>query len=112
MENPALTRFRVTLETEHDLGRPIPSRGHVLGHVTRILLWVDREPSRKTKIADLELAVGVDEQVAGLEVAVQHIGRVYVLQSAEDLVDEGLEVGVGQGLAGSDDGSQVAFHEL
>jgi hypothetical protein len=37
---------------------------------------------------------------------------VDVLQTAQDLVDEGLEVGVGQRLAGPDDGCQVAFHEL
>ena len=42
----------------------------------------------------------------------QHIGRVDVLQAAQDLVDEGLEVGVGEGLAGADDGGQIALHEL
>lgn len=35
-----------------------------------------------------------------------------VLETAEDLVDEGLEVGVGQGLATADDGGQIALHQL
>jgi hypothetical protein len=35
-----------------------------------------------------------------------------VLETAQDLVDERLEMSVGQGLAGSDDGCQIAFHEL
>lgn len=42
----------------------------------------------------------------------QHVGGVNVLETAEDLVDEGLEMGIGQGLAGTDNGSKIAFHEL
>lgn len=56
----------------------------------------------KAKVADLELAVGVDEQISGLEVAVENVGGVNVLEAAEGLVDEGLEVGVGQWLLGAD----------
>lgn len=106
------TGFRVALEAQHDLGRTVPSRGDVFGHVTGILLWVDREASSQTKVANLELAVCIDQQVSGLEITVQHVGRVDVLETAEDLVDEGLEMGIGQGLAGTDNGSKIAFHEL
>lgn len=42
----------------------------------------------------------------------QDVGRVNVLQTAEDLVYERLEVGVGQGLARSDDSRKIALHEL
>ena len=42
----------------------------------------------------------------------QHIGRVDVLEAAQDLVDEGLEVSIGQGLAGPDDSRQITFHQL
>ena len=35
-----------------------------------------------------------------------------VLEAAQNLVDERLEMGIGQRLAGTDDGCQVAFHEL
>lgn len=106
------TGFGVALEAQHNLGRAVPARRHVLSHVARVLLRVHRKTTSQSKIADLELAVGVDEQVARLEVAVQHVGRVDVLQTAQDLVDEGLEVGVGEGLAGADDGGQIALHEL
>jgi hypothetical protein len=37
---------------------------------------------------------------------------VDVLEAAEDLVDEGLEMRIGEGLAGADDGGEIAFHEL
>jgi len=42
----------------------------------------------------------------------QHVRRVDVLQTAEDLVYEGLEVCVGEGLTGTDDGCQIALHQL
>jgi hypothetical protein len=35
-----------------------------------------------------------------------------VFQAAQDLVDEGLEVGVGKRLARSNDGGQVTLHKL
>ena len=41
--------------------------------------------ARQPKVADLEVAGGVQEQVARLQVAVQDIGRVHVLQPAQDL---------------------------
>ena len=108
----ALTGFGVTLETEHDFGSSVPSRRDVFSHVPSILLWINTEPSRQAEIGNLQLAVRVDEQVAGLQVTVQHVGAVDVFQPAQDLVDEGLEVGVGERLAGADDSSEIAFHEL
>ena len=106
------TGFCVALEAQHDLGRSVPPSGNVFGHVSCVLLWVHGEAPGQAKVADLELAVGVDEQVAGLEIAVEDVGRVDVLQTAQDLVDEGLEVCVGERLAGADDGSQIALHKL
>lgn len=49
--------------------------------------------------ADLEVAGGVDEQVGGLEVTVQHVGRVNVLETSQDLVEEIADVVVAQPLA-------------
>lgn len=65
-----LTGFRVTLEAQHDLRCTVPSGSHVLGHITSILVGIDRETSRKTEIADLELAVGIDQQITGLQISV------------------------------------------
>lgn len=47
---------------------------------------------------DLEVTGGVDEQVGGLQVAVQHVGRVDVLQASQDLVEEVADVVVAQPL--------------
>jgi hypothetical protein len=87
-------------KAKHDLGRTVPSGGDVLGHEALLLLLV--ETTSKTKVADLELTVGIDEKVSRFEVAVEDIGRVDVFEAAEGLVDEGLEVGIGEGLAGAD----------
>ena len=107
-----LTSFSIALEAQHDLWRAIPPRRDILRHVSGILLRIDAEAARETKVGDLEFAVGVDEQIARFEIAVQHVGAVDVLQTAQDLVDEGLEVGIRQRLAGADDGCEIALHEF
>ena len=100
------------MEAQHDLRSPIPASGDVFSHVTCVLLGVLRETSGKTEIANLELAISVDEQISGFQVSVQDVRRMDVLETTKDLVDEGLEMGVGQGLPRPDDGSQITFHQL
>ena len=70
-----LTSHIVLLPREHDLRRAIVPRRDVTRHL-RVLQ--PREP----EIADLEVAVLVDENVGRLEVAVDDAGRVRVFQAA------------------------------
>ena len=103
----------VVLERQHDLGGSVPARGNVLGHEgAAVLVAALGEAACEAKVANLEGAVGVHEQVARLEVAVQHLGRVDVLETAEDLVNKILEVAVGELLVRADDLVQVRLHEL
>ncbi len=97
------TSFSVALEAQHDFRRSVPPRGDILSHVSSILLWVYAEASRQAKIGNLELAVGVHQKVARLQVTVKYVGAVDVLKTAQYLVDERLEVGVGERLARTDD---------
>jgi len=107
------TGFCVLRETEHNLRSSVPSCSNVLGlEASSNIVGLVAEATGETKVANLQLAVGIDEQVAGLEVAVQDVCRVDVFETAENLVDEGLEVGVGQGLATADDGGQITFHQF
>ena len=106
----AHTGFGVALEREHNLWSTVPSCSDVFRHVPSILLGVDRETSREAEIANLQLAIGIDEQVSRLQVTMEDIGRVDVFQSTQNLVDKGLEVGVGEGLPGPDNGREIAFH--
>src|SRR4051812_44290410 len=57
----------VLLPCEHNLRGSVVSRRHVARHL-RIL------NARKAEVADLEIAVLVDEDVAGLQVSVHHTG--------------------------------------
>ena len=106
------TSFGVTLETQHNLRGSVPPGSNIFGHVPGVLLWIHGKASSKTKVANLELAVGIDQQITGLEISVEHVCRVNVLQTAQDLVYEGLEVCIGKRLSRPDDGRQIAFHEL
>jgi hypothetical protein len=111
-KNRIRTSFRVTLETQHDLWSTVPSGSDVLCHVSSILLWINGESSRKTKITNLELAVGIDEQVTGLEITMKDVGAVNVLETTEDLIDERLKVSVSKRLTRTNDGREIAFHQL
>lgn len=65
----------VLLPGEHDLRSAVVSRRNVASHL-RIL------KSGKTKIANLEIAILVDQDVTGLQVSVDHAGGMYVFQAA------------------------------
>lgn len=99
ISNPAQNQTQWTHiigKAQHDLGRTVPPRRNILRHEALVrgvlgsALAVPRRavPARKAKVADLELAVGVDEEVARLEVAVEHVRGVDVLEATERLVDE------------------------
>lgn len=89
-----LTSFGVALEAQHDFRSSIPSGGNVFGHVSCILLWVYGKAARQTKVANLEFAIGIDQQITRFEIAMQNVRRVDILETAEDLINEGLEMGV------------------
>lgn len=82
------TRFGITLEAKHDFGGSIPSGSNVFRHVARILLRIRRKATCKTEITNFELAISIDQQIARLQIAVQNIGRVDVLEAAQDLVNK------------------------
>lgn len=65
----------VLLPREHDLGRAVVPRRDVTRH-----LWVC-EPGQ-AKVANLEIAVLVDEDVGRLEIPVDDARRVNVFQAA------------------------------
>lgn len=106
----------IVLVREHDFWRAVPSRGDVLGHEllgagsNRISICI--KPAREAKVADLQLAVRVHQQIAGLQIAVEDIRTVDVLEATKRLVDKTLEVRIAQGLSRADDRMQVRLHEL
>ena len=104
---PDINRARVILAAEQQLRRPVPPRDHVLGHEPPL-----RRRPRQPKVAYFQVAVRVQEQVAGLQIAVQHLRGVNVLEPAQDLVQEILAVLVAEALRRSQDLVEVRVHQL
>lgn len=65
----------ILLPGEHDLGGAVISRGHISSHLGVL------DPGQ-AEIADLEIAVLIDEDVAGLQVAMNNTGGMDVFQTA------------------------------
>ena len=111
-DRPDVDGKGVLVHGEHELRCAVPAGGHVLGHERGVVLGRGRESAGHPEVADLELAVAVDEEVTGLEVAVEYARRVYVLEPPEDLVEEVLDVLVTERLHGVDDVMEIALHEI
>lgn len=66
---PDVHHTAVVLGAVEQLGRAVPARDDVRGHdPVRV-----GEAARQTKIGQLHLTVGCDQQVVGLDIAVQHV---------------------------------------
>ena len=107
---PDINGLSVLLESQHDLRRTVPSRGNILGHETAVVFLRGGRAS-KSEIANLQVAVGVQQQVRRLQVAVENVGGVHGLQGTESLVNEVLAVIIGQ-ILGTDNAVHVRLHEL
>eukprot|EP00955_Chlamydomonas_euryale_P068891 360262-Chlamydomonas_euryale.AAC.9 len=83
------------VERPAQLWRPVPPRRNVVcpEHGRRLVAHCG---AREAKVADLELAVRVGQDVLRLQVTVEDFGRVYVLEAAQHLVEEELVVLRGQ----------------
>lgn len=106
---PDVDSGRVVAGTHKDLGCPVVLRDHLLCHVLGLVGLFD---ACQPEITDLEHAVAVDEQVAGLDVPVQDACRVEILEPAQDLVEEHFDVVLGQVLRRHDDLVQVRLQQL
>lgn len=84
-DRPHVYGLVVALRVEHDLGRTIPTRRHVLGQEARVIV-VGIGDARQPEVAYLQVAVRVQQQIARLEVTMQHVRRMNVLETAQDLI--------------------------
>mmetsp|Transcript_13085 Transcript_13085/g.41375 ORF Transcript_13085/g.41375 Transcript_13085/m.41375 type:complete len:353 (-) Transcript_13085:435-1493(-) len=98
-------------ERTAELRGAVPARGHVIGPEHRLRHVIEGRAG-EAKVADLQLAVGVGQDVLRLEVAVKHVGRVDVLQTTEQLVEEELIVLCCEVIVCLDHLMQVGLHKL
>lgn len=76
--------------TQHDLRRAIPPRGHVFRHepvpaLAARIGWRRRGRPGKAKVAYLQIAIRVEQQVGRFQVAVEDVGGVEGFESADGL---------------------------
>jgi hypothetical protein len=64
----------ILLPCEHNLRGSVVSRGDITGHLGIL-------NTGQTKVADLEIAVLIDEDVAGLEIAMDDACRMNILET-------------------------------
>jgi hypothetical protein len=79
---PDVNLHIVLLPREHDFRGTVVARGHITRHLGVL-------DSRETEIANLEIAVLIDQDVARLQVAVNNAGGVNIFQSALLAVSNG-----------------------
>jgi hypothetical protein len=107
---PDVDSLGVFLEGKHDLGGTVPARGNVFGHEARVIL-LRGGGSSEAEVAHFKIAVGIQKKVGRFQVAVEDVGRMHGLESAEGLVDEVLAMVVGE-ILGANDSVHVRFHEF
>lgn len=78
---PDINLYVVLLPGEHDFWSAVVTSGDVSGHL-RVL------NTGKAEIADLEVAVFIDQDVARFEVTVNDACGMHVLQTTQNLVKE------------------------
>ena len=103
----------ILLERQHDLWCAVPASCDVFSHETSLcargLGCLDG--SCEAEIADLEVAVGVEQEIRWFQITMYNIGGVKSLKRPESLVDEVLSVIVGEILSANDT-MHVCFHQF
>lgn len=95
---------------EEELGAAVPEGDDELGEAARGRVAA---VAGHAEVGDLELAAVVEEEVRGLEVAVQDPAVVEVGDARRQLEEEGLDLGREEGLRHVlEDGLEVVFEEL
>lgn len=72
---------------EQQLGRPVPSRHDILCH--EVVLGAS---PRQPKVAYLEVTVGIEQQIARLQISMYDTSRMYVFQASQKLIQEVLQM--------------------
>lgn len=80
-DRPDVDGRAVVVAAEEKLRGPVPAGDDILGHQLALAV----AGAGQAEVADLELAVGVDQEVPGLQVSVEDVRRVQILERSEQL---------------------------
>lgn len=95
---------------EDDFRGTVPTSDNILGESFLNLLFF--VASCKSEITNLELTTFVEQDIAGLQVSVDDVGRVKVVAATQELVHKVLHVLVGKLLSRVNDSVHVSLHQL
>ena len=103
--NPRLSRLtHVVRETQHNLRSSVPPSGYILRHETLVssraggVVTAGAVSTSQAKVTDLEFTISVYEEVTRLQIAMKDVCGMDIFETAQSLIDEGLEVSVGERL--------------
>lgn len=65
---------------EHDLGGAVESSGHIAGHILFL-------HTGQAKVANFEIAVFIDENIAWFEIAMDHAGGMDIFEATLSVVE-------------------------
>lgn len=101
---PDIYSRSIVAEAQHDFGSSVPTSCNIFSHEALVSSCargaaICTVATSKAKVTNLEIAVGIDKQISGLEITMKDVGGVDVLQTTEGLIKEGLEVSIREGLS-------------
>ena len=108
---PDINSFGVLSGSQQDLRGPVPSGSDVLGEDILVVVLLVLDGSHQSEVAQLGLAVFVDEYVRRFDVAVNEAGRVDVEEGFGHLVEDVLAVPFCQDVL-ADERVQIDVHVL
>lgn len=115
-DSPEIDRLLIVFIAKDNFGRPVPTRNDILREliVEFDILRQNRvhlvDASSQAKVTNLQVAVYVHQQIAGLDVSVHNVCGVQIKQASKQLVHEVTEVTVAQRLLRVDQTTKVCFH--
>ena len=110
---PEINSLTVVSRRKHNLGGSVPSRHYVHGQChfeLSVVVLARGDASSQTKIANLQVTVRVDQQIARLNIAMHDARRVKEEEATEKLVHEVLVVRVVKLLLRHDQLVEVGLH--
>lgn len=92
-DGPYIYGLCVHLKREHDLGCAVPSCCYIFSHQTDFFAWRNArfDTTSKPKIANFEIAVGIQEEIGRFQISMDNICGVNGFKSTKSLVDEILD---------------------
>lgn len=84
---PHINGSSILWRVQQQLRCPVPSGDHIFSH--ELVLW---SRSSKTEINDLQITICIQQKIAGFQISMNNICRMYVFQPSKDLIQEVLQI--------------------